>query len=147
MLGGAPPSRFAQDYFHAADVQPGSLEEAVHLTTSTGRTLHGDHQPWDGNPGVISYTPKPFVPRDTDAGDVIVDPQGKAHRYDGRGFSEIEAAAKPRLPSPADIAHGQDRPEMPEAGDGTERGRGREMPWHPTVLIRQSRCAIYRLQR
>jgi hypothetical protein len=123
-------------------VQAGSLEEAVHLTTSTGRALHGDHQPWDGNPGVISYTPKPFVPRDTDAGDVIVDPQGMAHRYDGRGFSEIEVAAKPRLPSPGAIANGaqsggkrpsspggipegRDSAQSPEPGNGTERGRGR----------------------
>src|SRR5262249_26791583 len=47
MLGGWPPSQFLQDYFHAADVQASSLQEAVQLTTSTGHVLEGDHQPWD----------------------------------------------------------------------------------------------------
>ncbi len=89
MLGSTPPSSFPQDYFHAADVEAGSLREAVGLTTGKGSVLTGDEVPWEGNPGVQSHTPKPFVPRNTDAGDVIVDPEGKAHRYDGQGFSEI----------------------------------------------------------
>jgi len=91
MLGGWPPSQFPEDYFHAASVQAESLQDAVALTTSKGDVLSGNHQPWDGNPGVRSYTPKPFVPRDTDAGDVIVDPEGKPHRYERDGFSEIKA--------------------------------------------------------
>jgi hypothetical protein len=88
-LGGAPPSRFPSDYFHAADVQANSLREAVERTTSKGHLLKGDHEPWSRNAGVQSHTPPPFVPRDTDKGDVIVDPQGRAYRVEKRGFREI----------------------------------------------------------
>ena len=101
MLGGWPPSQFPQDYFHAADVQADSVLEAVQLTTGNGHVLKGDHQRWDDHQGVRSHTPKTFVPRDTDKGDVIVDPQGKAHRYDGPGFREVEAAARQPLPFPS----------------------------------------------
>jgi hypothetical protein len=94
ILGGEPPLRFPEDYFHAADVKAGSLQEAVELTTSKGHVLKGDHQPWDGYRDVRSYTPKPFVPRDTDAGDVIVDPEGTAYRYDGRGFGKLDVAVE-----------------------------------------------------
>ena len=52
------------------------MQEAVQLTTSEGHLLNSGHQPWDTNEDVRSYTPKPFVPRDTDTGDVIVDPKG-----------------------------------------------------------------------
>jgi hypothetical protein len=82
---------------------------------------HGEYQVWDDNPGVRSYTPKPFAPRDTDAGDVVVDPQGKHHRYDGRGFSEIKAAGADRLPSPSDIAQGRGA-DGPEQANGLEQG-------------------------
>ena len=114
MLGGWPPSQFPQDYFHAADVHADSLLEAVQLTTGKGHVLEGDHQPWDGHQGVRSYTPKPFVPRDTSEGDVVVDPQGQAHRYDGQGFSEVEATAKPSLPSPAEPAESTEYDSPPE---------------------------------
>src|SRR5262249_37490313 len=86
------------------------------LTTGKGDVLSGDHQPWDGNRGVRSYTPEPFVPRDTDAGDVIVDPRGQAHRYDGRDFREIEAAGAPR-PSPGAITAGRAAMPTPEGRD------------------------------
>ena len=82
---------------------PAAWRKPSGSTTGTGHVLKGDHRPWDRNSDVRSYTPRPFVPRDTDAGDVIVDPQGKAHCYDGRGFSGIEATARQHLGSPADL--------------------------------------------
>ena len=90
-LGGAPPSKFPQDYFHVADVLANGLNEAVELTTSKGHILRDDHHPWDGHPHVRSYAPGPFAPRDTSVGDVIVDPEGIAHRYDGKGFHPADS--------------------------------------------------------
>ena len=125
MLGGCPPSAFPADYFHAADVRAGSLREAVQLTTSEGHLLNGGHQPWDTNKDVRSYTPKPFVPRDTDTGDVIVDPQGVAYRVEGHGFNEVKATEQP-LPSPGELAKDDySGPESPGPERGHNPGRGR----------------------
>lgn len=68
---------FPEAYTRAAIVQAESLEHAVKLTT------HID-KPWQENPGVEGdgY-------RSTGIGDVVVDPQGKAHRFGEQGFHQI----------------------------------------------------------
>ena len=62
------------------------------MTTDRGSILDGpgQWQPWERNPGVEVLV---RVPRQTTAGDVIVDPQGNAYRVGREGFQEIEAAA------------------------------------------------------
>ncbi len=92
-LGGWPPSQFPDDYFHAANVQADGLREVVEKTTHIGHLLRSDppFQPWDTKDGVESFTPKPFSPRETDAGDVIVSPSGQPYRYEGNTFKEIKA--------------------------------------------------------
>src|SRR5438132_3606079 len=88
---------FSGGFIHVADVQAASLGQAVALTTDAGDILDPDGavpwQPWERKEGVRALVPRPYT-RDTDAGDVIVDPRGQAHRYDGRGFSAIEAAGQ-----------------------------------------------------
>jgi hypothetical protein len=136
MLDGWPPSAFLADYFHAADVRAGSLQEAVQLTTSKGHLLNGDHQPWDTNEAVRSYTPKPFVPRDTDTGDVIVDPQGLTYRVERDGFSEVKAADQ-CLPSPAAIADDRDGVPTPEGAIVADRPAQYQSPPESIELARE----------
>jgi hypothetical protein len=113
---------FPQGFLHVADVQAASLGHAVALTGGAGYIPgpSGDvsWEPWEMNPGVRALSPLPQT-RDTDAGDVIVDPQGRAHRYDGLGFRAIAAEDRP-LPTPGDIADGRPGPHAP----GPERGLG-----------------------
>jgi hypothetical protein len=91
-IGHWPPSRFPEEYFHAANVRASSLRAAAAKTMHLG-TPYDDgktpFEPWEEQQDVQSFTPRPFRPRSTDPGDVIVDPQGKAHRFDGVGFCEI----------------------------------------------------------
>jgi hypothetical protein len=113
---------FPQGFIHVADVEAANLGQAVALTGGAGY-LPGpggvSWEPWEMNPGVRALAPLPQT-RDTDAGDVIVDPQGRAHRYDGLGFRAIAAEDRP-LPTPADIADGHPGPHAPVS----ERGMGR----------------------
>ena len=118
---------FPQGFIHVADVQAGSLGQAVARTTDAGNILAGDGswQPWEHKEGVQALVMRPYS-RDTDAGDVIVDPRGRPHRYDGRGFRVVERAVQ-SLPSPGELAEDRGGPEPP--GQGPERGRlggGRE---------------------
>ena len=97
---------FPQGFIHVADVEAASLHQAVSLTTSdTDPDNPAGWMPrlWIENEGVQPQVRHSLL-RDTTAGDVIVDPQGRPHRYDGRGFSEVEATAKPSLPSPGEPA-------------------------------------------
>ena len=129
MLGGWPPSRFPEEYVHVANVQAEGLDQAVALTTDTGDFLAGDGQlpwqPWSSKEGVQALVKRPFA-RDTDIGDVIVDPQGQAHRVEGKGFSAI-GATRAHIPSPGEIAD-DDRLGSPEPDHGRDNGRGREWP-------------------
>jgi hypothetical protein len=114
---------FPAGYIHAADVEADSLGQAVALTGGAAYVPGPDGglswEPWESNPGVRSWALLSQT-RDTAAGDVIVDPQGRAHRYDGLGFRAIAAEDRP-LPTPADIADGRPGPQAP----GPERGLGR----------------------
>jgi hypothetical protein len=87
IAGGWPPSRFPQDYIHIADVQANVLREVVQMTTAQGEFLQ--EIPWDRNRGVECLGHPRIMQRDTDQGDVIVDPQGHAYRVEQNGFSEI----------------------------------------------------------
>jgi hypothetical protein len=87
---------------------------------------------------VRAKIPRPFT-RDTDAGDVIVDPQGRAHGYDGRGFRAIEASG-PSPPSPGEIAERSDVP----AGISGDRLHDAPAQRHENVLIEGRDCAIGR---
>jgi hypothetical protein len=89
MLGGWPPSRFPQDYVHVANVQANGLRETVELTTDNGSIFHGNEKPWEHNRGVECLGHPRIKQRDTDRGDVIIDPQGHAYRVEQNGFSEI----------------------------------------------------------
>ena len=91
MLGGWSPSRFPEDYVHVANVQANGLREAVELTTDRGNLLahlagDGEYQPWSENKGV---QPLVVSSRDTDQGDVVVDPQGQAYRIKQAGFEVV----------------------------------------------------------
>jgi hypothetical protein len=112
---------FPAGYIHVADVEADNLGQAVALTGGAGYLPGpgGDvsWEPWEMNPGVRAFAPLPQT-RDTAAGDVVVDPQGRAHRYDGLGFRAIPAEDRP-LPTPAD--DGRPGPHAP----GPERGMGR----------------------
>ncbi len=90
MLGGWPPSRFPEDYVHVANVQANGLREVVGLTTDKGNVLDGNAVPWERNPGVESLPSiLQHLHRDTDKGDVIIDPQGKAYKVEQNGFVEV----------------------------------------------------------
>jgi hypothetical protein len=91
MLGGWPPSRFPEEYVHVANVQANGLREAVELTTHRGDLLDelagkGNYHRWDDNKAV---QPLVVSPRDTDQGDVVVDPHGQAYRLKRSGFEEL----------------------------------------------------------
>jgi hypothetical protein len=122
---------FPQGFLHVADVQAASLGQAVALTTGGGDSREpggaGSWRPWETKAGVRALAPLAQT-RDTERGDVIVDPQGQPYRYDGGGFTAIEAAG-PALPSPGEIA-------AASGPDGTARpidallgGRGRIVVW------------------
>jgi hypothetical protein len=125
MFGG-PSSRFPEDYMHVANVPAASLEEAVALTTDTGHLLKPEvnplWQPWDRNDGVQALL-LPLHARDTDAGDVIVNPQGQAYRVERQGFTEI-GAGRQRPPSPSEIAD-YVTPSTPKLDRERDDGRGR----------------------
>jgi hypothetical protein len=91
MLGGWPPSRFPENYVHVANVQANGLREAVELTTDRGSLFdelagRGQYQPWSDNKQV---QPLVVSTRDTDQGDVVVDPHGQAYRVNRAGFEEL----------------------------------------------------------
>jgi hypothetical protein len=83
--GSAEP-RFPDDYVHVANVEAESLGEAVRLTTDAGNTRSREAATWEKNEGVHALV---TTPRETAAGDVVVDPHWKVHRFDGEGFVEI----------------------------------------------------------
>jgi hypothetical protein len=118
---------FPAGFLHVADVQASGLGQAAALTSDAGDILDPDGavpwQPWESKAGVRPIIPRPFT-RDTDAGDVIVDPHGRAHRYDGRGFRAIEGAAKQHGPDAAD--RGRHAPTPGAIG----RRDGRFQVWH-----------------
>lgn len=87
LLGGWPPSRFPEDYVHVANVQANGLRQAVELTTDKGNYSERNVIHWENNRGVESFL---RLNRDTDEGDVIVDPQGNVYRVEQNGFSKIE---------------------------------------------------------
>ena len=91
MFGGWPPSRFPEDYVHVANVQANGLREAVELTTHRGDLLdelagRGNYHRWDDNKRV---QPLVVSPRDTDQGDVVVDPHGQAYRLKQNSFQAL----------------------------------------------------------
>lgn len=85
-------------YFQAAfrvrlanKLQDLGLREAVELATDRGNLLahlagDGEYQPWSENKGV---QPLVVSSRDTDQGDVVVDPQGQAYRIKQAGFEVV----------------------------------------------------------
>ena len=75
---------YVHGYTHVADVEARDLQHAAEVTV---RTIDRD---WWINPEVKARV---VGSRDTAAGDVIVDPQGRAYRFEGyRSFREVEAA-------------------------------------------------------
>jgi hypothetical protein len=91
MLGGWPPSRFPEDYVHVANVRANGLREAVELTTDQGSIFtelrgEGQYHPWTENKQV---QPLVISTRDTDQGDVVVDPHGQAYRVKEGQFEEL----------------------------------------------------------
>ncbi len=123
-----PEPRFPDDYAHVANVQAASLNQAMSLTEH-GNILSGGGRNWTKNPEVQALVD---IPRSTAVGDVIVDPQAKAHRFDGNGFSEIrheerEANSVPvsrRAATPGEITR-DNGPTVAEReySQATERGR------------------------
>jgi hypothetical protein len=86
MMAGWPPSRFPDHYVHVANVKANGLQHAVELTTDQGNILDGTAIPWEKNRGVESLSP---FQRDTDKGDVVVDPQGRPFRVERNSFKEL----------------------------------------------------------
>jgi hypothetical protein len=75
---------YVHGYTHVADVEARHLQQAAEATV---RTIDRD---WWLNPEVRAAV---VGSRDTAAGDVIVDPQGRAYRFEGyQSFREVEAA-------------------------------------------------------
>jgi len=95
MLAGWPPSRFPEHYVHVANVQANGLREAVEMTTGTGSILEGNAIPWERNPGVQSLA-SILAHRNTDQGDVIVDPQGRAYGVEQNCFIEVSVGKENR---------------------------------------------------
>jgi hypothetical protein len=120
---------FPEGYIHVANVQAESLAQAMELTVDTGSFLRPDgdppHKSWIQNEGVQVLVKRPYS-RDTDVGDVIVDPQGLAYRVERDGFTEVQAAHQ-SLPSPAAIA--DDR-------DGAPTAEGANLADKPAYAIR-----------
>jgi hypothetical protein len=133
LLDPAHAPRFPEEYVHVANVQALGLVDALVKATHVGHPLGDDpFQRWDKRGAVLAFTPPPFRPRSTAAGDVIVGPHGQAHLYFGHGFVAIkataqqpmplpEAAAKPQAPSPGELAARNPTPGQRNHG----RGRGR----------------------
>lgn len=108
-LGGWPASRFPEHFIHVANVQANGLREAVALTTDNGSILD-DSQPfisWEKNGRVEALV---RYPRETDAGDVVVDPNGRAYRVEHDWFTEIQPSYE-RLIERLAPADRQPRPE------------------------------------
>ena len=79
---------YVHGYAHVASVEAGDLQHAVELT------VYADRE-WRLNPEVKAAV---VGSRDTAADDVIVDPEGRAYRFEGyRSFREVGAAALPLL--------------------------------------------------
>lgn len=106
---GAPMPRFPEDYTHIAVVEANSLGKAFELTNS-------DDRDWIDKRGVKQARVEGLdtVPRSTSIGDVIVDPEGQAHRVNSGGFERIESSYDRQLAGAAER--------------GTGRTTGREGP-------------------
>ena len=77
---------YVHGYTHVASVEARDLQHAAELT------MHTDPD-WRLNPEVKASV---VGSRDTAADDVIVDPEGRAYRFEGyRSFREVEAASLP----------------------------------------------------
>jgi hypothetical protein len=127
VLNGAETS-FPAGYVHVANVRTASLEQAVEMTTVTGSILDafGNWQPWEKKPGTEALV---IGPRSTAAGDVIVDPQGRVHRVEGNGFTEIFSGEKPleKLETLADLKKAfqknlDEKMEVPAVGKRKDNG-------------------------
>jgi hypothetical protein len=119
-LMGDPLPRFPDDYVHAANVHAESLGEAARLTSNTGSFLDGkgNSTSWEKCQGVEAMV---NAPRDTSACDVIVDPQGKAHRFDGQGFEAITLGQRNR--ASGEKARDDSRGPKPARSRGKRLGR------------------------
>jgi hypothetical protein len=130
---------FPEGYVHVANVQAESLAEAVELTVDTGSFLRPDgdppHKPWGRNEGVEVLVKPPYS-RDTDVGDVIVDPQGLAYRVERHGFSEVKAAEH-ALSSPAAIADDRDVVPAPEGANIADKPAQYQSPPKSIELARE----------
>jgi hypothetical protein len=83
ILEGRPATPFPEGYVHVANVQAIGLGDAVERTRLKGTIREFDGFPWQANPGVESAS---RTQRDTDEGDVIVDPHGQAYRVERHGL-------------------------------------------------------------
>lgn len=121
--GDASKSPFPAGYAHAADVRATGLQEAREMTQyveAQARDGFIDVLHFDEHPGV---TCREREPRNTQRMDVIVDPQGVAHRVGDDGFEEIgrRDVATPEPPqAPLDAA----RDPEPWRDRSPARGRG-----------------------
>jgi hypothetical protein len=80
---------YMHGYTHVASVEARDLQHAAELTVET------EDRAWWLNPEVKASV---VGSRATGAGDVIVDPQGRAYVFEGyRSFREVEAASLPLL--------------------------------------------------
>jgi len=86
--GEVPFPPFPEGYGHFANVRANGLQEVVTLTTDMPSIFRDDFHQWEIDSGVQTLLPG-VVARDIEAGDVIVDPQGRAHRVENGHFREV----------------------------------------------------------
>lgn len=91
--GYAPVPHFPEGFVHFADVQANGLAEAVQKTSDMPSPFVGGYPQWSEENGVRKQPG--CVYRDTEPGDVIVDPGGRAFRYEYSGFKELDADGYP----------------------------------------------------
>jgi hypothetical protein len=86
--GEEPFPPFPEGYGHFASVRANGLQEVVARMTDMPSIFRDDYRQWEIDSGVQTFVPGVIV-RDIEAGDVIVDPQGRAFRVEDGRFREV----------------------------------------------------------
>ena len=108
-LGHAPAPQFPDQYVFVAEIKAETLTEARDLAHDTGNILSGEgYEPWNTKEGVEQMS-SATSSRDTDIGDVIVDPDNLPHRVEKDGLIALSPDERPSWATRSEVGEAEMR--------------------------------------